>query len=391
MVDDVVVALGRLARHVVDVVDPTVLALTGSQGKTGTKDYLAQVLAGVGETVATAGNLNNELGVPLTVLRCTADTEYLVVEMGARGVGHVAELCRIAPPDVAAVLNVGTAHLGEFGSREAIAQAKGEIVEALGPDATAVLNAGDDLVVAMRERTPARVLTFGEHGDVSWREVRLDDLGRASFELGHAGEWHPVSLDAVRSPPGPQRRRRGGDGGRDRRRPRPLRPCADRRPWRPRGGGWSCTSGPTGWSWSTTPTTPTRPRWPPRSTRWSRSVGVAARGPSRCSARCSSSAPPTRRSTSAWAEYAARCGVDVVVAVGEPAAGIARGAAAVPGWQGVAVATAGRDEALAWVRENAAVGDPARCVVLVKASRGAALESVAEGLLHPVEEEEGSR
>ncbi len=147
------------------------LALTGSQGKTGTKDYLAQVLAGVGETVATAGNLNNELGVPLTVLRCTADTEYLVVEMGARGVGHVAELCRIAPPDVAAVLNVGTAHLGEFGSREAIARAKGEIVEALGPDATAVLNAGDELVVAMRERTPARVLTFGEHGDVSWRGV----------------------------------------------------------------------------------------------------------------------------------------------------------------------------------------------------------------------------
>ena len=90
-------------------------------------------------------------------------------------------------------------------------------------------------------------------------------------------------------------------------------------------------------------------------------------------------------------QYAARCGVDVVVAVGEPAAGIARGAAAVPGWQGVAVTTAGRDEALAWVRENAAVGDPARCVVLVKASRGAALESVAEGLLHPVEEEEGSR
>ena len=194
VVDDVVVALGRLARHVVDAVHPTVLALTGSQGKTGTKDYLAQVLAGVGETVATSGNLNNELGVPLTVLRCTADTEYLVVEMGARGIGHIAELCRIAPPDVAAVLNVGTAHLGEFGSREAIAQAKGEIIEALGPDATAVLNAGDDLVVAMRERTPARVLTFGEHGDVCWREVRLDDLGRASFELGHAGEWHPVSL-----------------------------------------------------------------------------------------------------------------------------------------------------------------------------------------------------
>ena len=117
-------------------VRPTVLALTGSQGKTGTKDYLGQVLAGVGETVATVGNLNNELGVPLTVLRGTADTGYLVVEMGARGIGHLAELCRIAPPDVAAVLNVGTAHLGEFGSREAIAEAKGELVEASGPTAS---------------------------------------------------------------------------------------------------------------------------------------------------------------------------------------------------------------------------------------------------------------
>ena len=194
VVPDVVVALGALARHVVDRVRPTVLALTGSQGKTGTKDYLGQVLAAVGSTVATAGNLNNELGVPLTVLRCTAETEYLVVEMGARGIGHIAELCRIAPPDVAAVLNVGTAHLGEFGSREAIARAKGELVEALGPEGTAVLNADDDLVMAMGERTSGHVLTFGERADVSWRDVVLDDLGRPSFALGHGGDWHDVSL-----------------------------------------------------------------------------------------------------------------------------------------------------------------------------------------------------
>ncbi len=194
VVDDVLDALARLARHVVDTVRPTVLALTGSQGKTGTKDYLGQVLAGVGETVATAGNLNNELGVPLTVLRCTAETEYLVVEMGARGIGHIAELCRMAPPDVAAVLNVGTAHLDGFGSREAIAQAKGEIVEALRPGGVAVLNADDDLVSAMAGRTAGRVLTFGEAGDVRWRGMELDDLGRASFEIGRAGEWHPVAL-----------------------------------------------------------------------------------------------------------------------------------------------------------------------------------------------------
>ena len=101
------------------------LALTGSQGKTGTKDYLAHVLGTAGPTVATAGNFNNELGVPLTVLRADATTAYLVVEMGARGLGHIAYLCRIAPPRVAAVLNVGTAHLGEFGSREAIARGQG--------------------------------------------------------------------------------------------------------------------------------------------------------------------------------------------------------------------------------------------------------------------------
>src|SRR6185295_18747433 len=145
----------------------------------------AQVLAPGGATIATEGNRNNEIGVPLTVLRTTPDTRFLALEMGARGIGHIAELCAIAPPDVAAVLNVGTAHLGEFGSREAIAQAKGEIVEALGADGTAVLNAGDDLVEVMRERTSARVLTFGEHADVSWRGVRLGDLGKASFELGH--------------------------------------------------------------------------------------------------------------------------------------------------------------------------------------------------------------
>ena len=99
VVDDPVVALGLLARHVRDrLPDLTVLALTGSQGKTGTKDYLAQVLATAGETVATAGNLNNEIGVPVTVLRASEPTRFLVVEMGARGVGHISYLCGIARP-----------------------------------------------------------------------------------------------------------------------------------------------------------------------------------------------------------------------------------------------------------------------------------------------------
>ena len=143
VVADPEVALGLLARRLLDrLPDITVLALTGSQGKTGTKDYLAAILSAAGPTVATLGNLNNELGVPLTVLRATADTAYLVVEMGARHEGNIAYLCTIARPRVAAVLNVGSAHLGEFGSREAIARAKGEIVEALPADGTAVLPGG---------------------------------------------------------------------------------------------------------------------------------------------------------------------------------------------------------------------------------------------------------
>src|SRR3954452_13680078 len=198
VVADPVRALGLLARHEVDTLRPTVLALTGSQGKTGTKDFLAQVLAKgsqvQGETVWTLGNQNNEIGVPLTVLRATAETRFLVLEMGARGVGHIAELCSVARPDVAAVLNVGTAHLGEFGSREAIARAKGEIVEALPATGTAVLNADDPLVAAMARRTSAEVVTFGVAGDVRWRAVELDELGRPSFELGRDGTWVSVRL-----------------------------------------------------------------------------------------------------------------------------------------------------------------------------------------------------
>ena len=129
-----------------------------------------------------AYELSHALGwdvVPLTVLRATPDTRYLVVEMGARGVGHIRQLCGIAPPHVAAVLNVGSAHIGEFGSREAIALAKGEIVEALGPDGTAVLNADDELVAAMSARTVATVTTFGTPpADVAVSGVTADALLR---------------------------------------------------------------------------------------------------------------------------------------------------------------------------------------------------------------------
>ncbi|MGH8861377.1 MAG: UDP-N-acetylmuramoyl-tripeptide--D-alanyl-D-alanine ligase, partial [Jatrophihabitantaceae bacterium] len=175
----------------------TVVGVTGSSGKTSTKDLLAGVLGAAGPTVAPAGSANNELGHPHTVLQADAGTRFLVLEMGARGIGHIRHLARIAPPRIGAVLNVGTAHLGEFGSREVIAQAKGELVEALPPDGVAVLNADDPLVAAMAARTPARVITFGRDADVRAADVRLDAFGRPAFTLRARGAAIPVRLRLV--------------------------------------------------------------------------------------------------------------------------------------------------------------------------------------------------
>lgn len=203
VVEDVRSALQLLASYVVGRVraegDLTVLALTGSQGKTSTKDLLAAVLGGAAATVATRGSFNNELGMPLTALRVEPTTRFLVLEMGARGRGHIAELCALVRPDVSVVLNVGQAHLGEFGSREAIAEAKGELVEALAADGTAVLNAGDARVSAMAARTSARVLSFGDvpGADVRVEDLALDRLGRPTFRLVTAGAAAEVSLRLV--------------------------------------------------------------------------------------------------------------------------------------------------------------------------------------------------
>jgi UDP-N-acetylmuramoyl-tripeptide--D-alanyl-D-alanine ligase len=184
--DDPVAALGRLASHVLAQLPGTrVVAITGSSGKTTTKDLIATLLEDLGPTVAPAGSFNTEVGLPLTVLRATQDTRFLVLEMGARGIGHVATLCRIAPPDVSVVLNVGSAHLGEFGSREAIGRAKGEIVEALAVDGLAVLNADDPIVAGMAARSPAPVVSFGSSPVAHVRAVglTLDDAARARFTL----------------------------------------------------------------------------------------------------------------------------------------------------------------------------------------------------------------
>ncbi|MFJ8161340.1 UDP-N-acetylmuramoyl-tripeptide--D-alanyl-D-alanine ligase [Streptomyces sp. NPDC096136] len=188
VVDDVEKALGALARAVVGRLGTDVVALTGSAGKTSTKDLIAQVLQHHAPTVWTPGSLNNEIGLPLTALKATAETRHLVLEMGARGIGHIAYLTGLTPPRIGLVLNVGTAHIGEFGGREAIAQAKGELVEALPSEAeggVAVLNADDLLVRAMTGRTKARTVLFGEAEDADVRatEVRMTPAGQPSFTL----------------------------------------------------------------------------------------------------------------------------------------------------------------------------------------------------------------
>lgn len=188
VVDDVQTALGALARHVVARLGATLVALTGSAGKTSTKDLIAQVLGSKAPTVYTPGSLNNEIGLPLTALSATEDTKYLVLEMGARGIGHISYLTGLTPPKIGLVLNVGTAHIGEFGGREQIAQAKGELVEALPPaeeGGAAILNADDPLVRAMASRTKAKVILFGESGeaDVRAENVRLTDSGQPCFRL----------------------------------------------------------------------------------------------------------------------------------------------------------------------------------------------------------------
>jgi UDP-N-acetylmuramoyl-tripeptide--D-alanyl-D-alanine ligase len=186
VVPDVTAALGILARAVLDRIDPIVIGITGSQGKTSVKDLVAQILQESGPTVAASGSFNNELGVPLTVLRADEETSYLVVEMGARGLGHIAQLCTIAKPDIGLVLNVGNAHVGEFGSADITAVAKGELVEALDPEGVAVLNADDPRTNAMATRTAARVLTFGQDGTMALGPVELDASGEPTFTLTYA-------------------------------------------------------------------------------------------------------------------------------------------------------------------------------------------------------------
>jgi UDP-N-acetylmuramoyl-tripeptide--D-alanyl-D-alanine ligase len=200
VVADPQIALGALARLVVSRLPGlTVIALTGSSGKTSTKDLIAQLIRPYGETVSPEGSFNNEIGHPLTALQATATTKFLVAEMGARHLGDITYLCGITPPTVGLVINVGTSHIGEFGSQDNIAVAKGELVEAVAAGGTAVLNADDHRVAAMRSRTRERVLTFGEapEADIRAEGVKLDAEGRPAFSLHIGGFSGDVQLQFV--------------------------------------------------------------------------------------------------------------------------------------------------------------------------------------------------
>ncbi|WP_336697074.1 UDP-N-acetylmuramoyl-tripeptide--D-alanyl-D-alanine ligase [Curtobacterium sp. USHLN213] len=161
-----------------------VVGITGSNGKTSTKNMLRTILEQHGETVAPQGSFNNHVGAPISMLRITEDTRYLVVEMGASGIGHIAKLVAIAEPDVGVVLKVGLAHAGEFGGIEATQRAKSEMVTDLPRSATALLNVDDDRVASMRDLTAAHVVGFGTSDDADYRITGIEtDRNGTRFTL----------------------------------------------------------------------------------------------------------------------------------------------------------------------------------------------------------------
>lgn len=368
VVEDVRAALQMLAAHVVARLSEglTVVGVTGSQGKTGTKDLLAAVLSGAGPTVATVGSLNNELGVPLTMLRAQAATRFLVLEMGARHVGDIAELTGLVAPDIAVVLNVGVAHVGEFGSRAAIARTKGELVQGLAPGGTAVLNADDPGVVAMRALTEGPVVTFGRsaRADVRALGLTLDRLGRPSCTLRTIVASAHVTLPLVGAH---QALNASAAAAAAVAAGVPLDlaaaglATASLSPWRMEPREIACGATLLNDSYNANPD----------STRAALDALAAIEGGRRIAVlgemlELGDDSEAEHRAVGAYA--AARA--DVVAAVGEAARPIADGA----GEQTMVLAD--NDAAVDWLRAHIAAGD----VVLVKASRGARLDEVAAAL-----------
>lgn len=185
LVQDTGASLSRLAADERTRSSATVIGITGSSGKTTTKDLMTAVLGTRFSVRSSQGSFNNEIGLPLTLLAETEGTEAIICEMGSRGKGHIAALCEIAAPHIGVVTNIGVAHMGLFGTPEALADAKAELVEALPSDGTAVINADDSIARGFSSRTRAEVLTFGRTADAAVRaeNIELMASGAARFDL----------------------------------------------------------------------------------------------------------------------------------------------------------------------------------------------------------------
>ena len=381
-VADPLAALGAIAGAVRGRSAARVVGITGSTGKTTTKDLLAAALATRLDTVASAASFNNEVGLPLTLARLEPGTQALVVEMGARGPGHIAALARLARPEVGVVLNVGIAHVGMFGSQQAIAAAKGELVEALPAEGTAVLNADDPLVAAMAARGAARVLAFGLGPGAAVRAegVALDGEGRAHFKLRTPAGGAEAALPApgehmVSNAPaaaaaahalglGPEEVAAGLRTARL----SPMRMQVERRP-----DGLTVIND----AYNANPT----------SMAASLKTLVAARSGGRAVAVLGEMAELGERALEEHdraGRLVCRLGIDRLVGVGELGEAIVRAARMEGMWPEEAIAVADADAALAVLEPWLEPAD----VVLVKASRVIALDRVAERLLR---ERDGAR
>ena len=199
LVDNVLHALAKLATYVRrELKDLKVVGITGSQGKTTTKDLLLSILMAEGETIASLASFNNELGVPLTLLRCTTKSKYCILEMGARNSGDIASLTAIANPDVGAVLKVGNAHIGQFGSQEMIAKTKGELIAGLKSGAVAVLGSYDSFTPKMESAQGVKRVTFGDSPKCDIRAADIEARGGyAHFDLVIGNERQAVGLQIL--------------------------------------------------------------------------------------------------------------------------------------------------------------------------------------------------
>ena len=197
LVSDVGQALLTLTEFVRErLVNMKVVGITGSQGKTTSKEFLYSILRSVGETVATEANFNTEIGVPLTMLRCKESTKFCIVEMGARHIGEIAKLTKVVKPDVGVVLVVGSAHVGEFGSIAALANTKAELITGLATGKTAVLGSYDQWTPKMADNLSVEKIIFGENQSIRAGDIQMHG-GFAHFDLVTPNGRTPVSLQVL--------------------------------------------------------------------------------------------------------------------------------------------------------------------------------------------------